>query len=106
MGAITAGVDDAFGNTFVVEMEDLLAQNMVFQCHRAARAADLQGILIVRNRRALRCGQDRAAIRLVGFAARALLDVLSIEIGLGQHLVVDVFGHRKILFNPRVSPGE
>ncbi len=55
-----AGMDDALGNAFMVEMGDLLAQHEILEQRRAARPA-LQRILVVRDRRALIGGE-----RLVG----------------------------------------
>ncbi|MNJ25540.1 hypothetical protein D3C77_199870 [compost metagenome] len=52
----SAGVDDALGDAFVVEMLDLLAQDEVFQQRRAARAA-AQGVLVVAERRPVVGGQ-------------------------------------------------
>jgi hypothetical protein len=43
-----ARVHDAFGDALVVEMEDLLAQDEIFQQGRAARAG-LQAVLVVRE---------------------------------------------------------
>ena len=53
-------VNDALGNALVVEMGDFLAENEVLEQRRPARAAR-EGILVVRDRRALVGGQ-----RIVG----------------------------------------
>lgn len=46
--AETAGVDDALGNAFVVEVEDLLAQHEVLQQRRPTLAAG-EAVLIIGN---------------------------------------------------------
>ncbi|MBG6120267.1 hypothetical protein IWY39_004132 [Sphingobium sp. JAI105] len=38
MGRRAPGMDDAFGDAFMVEMEDLFAENEILQQDRAARA--------------------------------------------------------------------
>jgi hypothetical protein len=49
---------DALGDALMVEVEDLLTEVEVFENGRSPRA-DLQGILVVRHRSALRGGQHR-----------------------------------------------
>ena len=48
----SARMDDPFRNTFVVEVENLLAQHEIFEQRRAARPG-LESVLIVRNTNAL-----------------------------------------------------
>ena len=79
MRAIAAGMHHALGNALVVEVEDLLAEMEILKCRRATRA-DLQRILIVRNRPALRGGENGGVafgdlMQLAAFAARQLLIV-------------------------------
>ncbi len=70
-----ASMDDALGNAFMIEVEDLLAQDEVLEQHGAARTR-LELILIVGNPDALVGGQDgvvgRLLVRLVAIAARGL----------------------------------
>ena len=54
--AVAAGMNDALGDSLVVEMEDLLAEMEVFEQRRPARP-DLERILVVGDRPALRGGQ-------------------------------------------------
>ena len=72
--AVAAGMHHPLGNALVVEMEDLLAEMEVLEQRRPARP-DLERVLIVRNRSALRGGQDRhvACCDLMQFAALAAL---------------------------------
>jgi hypothetical protein len=72
MRSTAAGVDDAFGDALMVEMVDFLAENLVFQKHRAA-CTRLQLILIVADRDAVVGGQYRMFVirHLMGFAASA-----------------------------------
>ena len=80
MRAVAAGMDDALGNALVVEVEDLLAEMEVLDQRRAARA-DLQRVLVVGDRAALRRGQDRrvALGDLVQFAAIAAHEFLVVN---------------------------
>ena len=55
--AIAAGMHDALGNALVVEVEDLLAEVEILDQRRPA-LADLQRVLVVRDRAALRGRQD------------------------------------------------
>ncbi len=80
MRAVAARMHDALGNALVVEVEDLLAEMKVLDQRRTARA-DLQRVLIVRDRSAL-CGrQDRLVIGrdLVQFAAIAADQFLIVD---------------------------
>ena len=52
MCARTAGMDDALGNSLVVEMSDFFTQDEIFQQRRTARIGS-QGVLIVGNRQTL-----------------------------------------------------
>ena len=58
MRAVAARMHDPLGNALVVEMENLLAEMEVLDQRRPARA-DLERVLVVRDRAALRRGQDR-----------------------------------------------
>ena len=71
VGAEAAGVHDALGDALVVEVEDLLAEVEVLQQRRAA-LADLQRVLVVGDRHALRGGQLglAGATSLMRLAAR------------------------------------
>ena len=57
-------MDDAFGDSFMVEMENLLAQNKIFQQDLAARAC-LELVLVVGNPYALAGGQAIIVARLL-----------------------------------------
>jgi hypothetical protein len=72
-GAISARMNDPFRNALVVEVEDFIAEMLVFQQRRPPRTVP-QGILIVGNRCALARGEDRAIVlrHLVGLTALAL----------------------------------
>ena len=61
MGAVAASMNDAFGDPFVVEMKDFLAEMEIFQSGRAARPK-LEGIVVVGNRAALGGGENGVAI--------------------------------------------
>lgn len=52
VSAYTASMDNALGNSLVVEMSDFFAQDEIFQQCRTARIGS-QGVLIVGNRQAL-----------------------------------------------------
>ena len=65
----SARVDNALGDAFMVEVEDLFAQYEIFQQHRATRAC-LQAVLIVENPQALIGGQMRLGINLGGTVGR------------------------------------
>ena len=58
MRAVASRMHDALGNPLVVEMEDLLAEMKILDQGRAART-DLERVLVVGDRAALRGGQDR-----------------------------------------------
>jgi hypothetical protein len=70
MGAGAAGVDDALRDAFVIEMSDLLPQDEILDQGGSALSA-LQGVLIVRNGRALVGGKGALEGRddLMGLAA-------------------------------------
>ena len=55
MRAIAARMHDPLWNALMVEVEDLLAEMEVLEQRGSARA-DLERVLIVRNRSALGCG--------------------------------------------------
>ena len=59
MRAVATGVNHTFGDAFMVEVKDFLAQCKIFQQRRAG-AADAQGVLVVRDHHALRGGQTVA----------------------------------------------
>ena len=59
--AVAASVDDAFGDSLVVEVEDLLAELEVLQQY-GPRAPDGQRVLVVGDRDALRRGQCRDVV--------------------------------------------
>ena len=73
VGAIAAGVDHALGNALMIEMEDLLAQDKVFE-QRGASFAGTQAVLIVGDRHALLRGHRAGGVvgALMGFAAMPL----------------------------------
>ncbi len=76
MGTAAAGMHDALGNAFMVEVGDLLAQDEVFQQGRAARAG-LERVLVVGHRDALVGGQLRMAatgllLQFIAIAAQVL----------------------------------
>ena len=79
MRAVAAGVHHALGNALVVEVEDFLAEMKVLEGRRSTRA-DLQRILIVRNRAAL-SGRENGDVafgdlmQLAALSARQLLIV-------------------------------
>jgi hypothetical protein len=50
-------MDDALGNTFVIEVKDLLTEMKVVDECRAA-STDAQGVLVVRDRTSLGGGQN------------------------------------------------
>jgi hypothetical protein len=62
MRARSAGVDDAFGDTLVVEVEDLLAQDEVFQQRRAAFPG-AQAVLVVGDAMAEIVGETGRGVR-------------------------------------------
>ena len=70
VGAIAPGVDDALGNPFVVEVEDLLAEVEVLECRRAS-LPHTERVLVVCDRHALLGRQSIAdpSRDLMGFAA-------------------------------------
>lgn len=73
MRAVTAGMNDALGDSLVVEMEEFLAQMEVFE-KRWAAMTGAQRVLIVRDRNAL-LGCERGYVgarNLMGFATSAL----------------------------------
>ena len=72
MCAITARVDDAFGDAFMVEMKDLFPEMRVFEQRGTARAG-FKTVLIVGHRDALFGSQrgNLATRYLVRFAAAA-----------------------------------
>ena len=78
--AVAAGMHHALGNALVVEVEDLLAEMEILDQRRAARA-DLQRVLVVRDRAALRGGQDWriACCDLMQFAALAAVELLIVD---------------------------
>ena len=80
MRAVAARMDDAFGNSLVVEVENLLAEMEILESRRASRA-DLQRVLIVCNRSALSGRQDREVAfgNLMQFAAFAALEFLIVN---------------------------
>jgi hypothetical protein len=80
--AIAAGMDDALGNAFVVEVEDLLAEMRILEQHRPARAI-FEAVLVVGDRHALRRRQGRNA------AAGDLMRLASIA-----HRFGEAFRHR------------
>ena len=59
----SAGVDDAFGDALMVEVEDLFAQHEIFKQRRTERAG-LQAVLVVGDRHAM-IGGEQLAARLV-----------------------------------------
>jgi hypothetical protein len=73
----TAGVNDSFGDTLMVEVENLFAKVKVFEPGGAA-CSDLEGILVIGYRDALLRGQHGgiAIGGLVHFSATADLHVL------------------------------
>ena len=77
---VAAGVNDAFGDALMVEMKDLLAEMKIFDQGRPARP-DLDGVLVVRNRAALRGGEngDIAVRDLMQFAALAAIELLIVN---------------------------
>src|SRR4030095_126351 len=90
MRAGTAGVDDALGDTLVVEVRDLLAQDEVFEERRAAQAG-LQRILVVRDLDAL--------IRGKGLPARVDADAIERAcrpVDAGDRLLADFVGDRAL----------
>ena len=69
-----ARVDDPFGDSLVIEMRDLFAQDEVFEQCRAA-AARFEGVLVVGDDGSLICGEHLAAfggllMRLAAICAR------------------------------------
>ena len=58
----SARMDDTFGDALMVEVENLFAQDEVFEERRAARARP-QAVVIVRNRNAVVRRQDRLTSR-------------------------------------------
>ena len=88
MRAVAAGVHHALGNALVVEVEDLLAEMKVLEGRRSTRA-DLQRILIVRDRPALRRREngDVAFGDLMQLAALSARELLIVDGGrLGRRL--------------------
>ena len=77
MRAVAAGVNDALRDALMVEMKDLLAEMKIFDQGRPARP-DLDGVLVVRNRAALRGGKngDIAVRDLMQFAALPAIELL------------------------------
>jgi len=57
MGAVTPGMYYPFGDSLMVKMKDLVAQNVVFQQGRAAHPR-LEGVLVIGNGRPLLGGKD------------------------------------------------
>src|SRR5690606_17987266 len=77
MRARSARVDDPFGNPLMVEMEDLLAQNEVFDQRRAALSG-AQAVLIVGDSMTEIVGQMRDAIPMIGVPANVLMKFAAI----------------------------
>jgi LmbE family N-acetylglucosaminyl deacetylase len=65
-------VNDSLGDSLVIEVRDLFAQDEILQKRRASPSG-FQGILIIRDRQSLICGEFGAIIhsRLVCFTARS-----------------------------------
>ena len=85
--AVAAGMHDALGNALMVEVEDLFPKVEVFERGRPA-PADAKRILVIGNRHALLCRQDRdiAARDLMRLAAFASEDRGVAELGGGPAL--------------------
>src|SRR5690554_4295750 len=74
MGAEAARMHDTFGNAFMVEVEDFLAEVWVFQQERSARTLLETGLIVGNRRTLLRSeGGDAISGNLVRFAARPLI---------------------------------
>ena len=80
MRAVAARMHHALGNPLVVEMKDLLAEMKILDQGRPART-DLERVLVVRHRAALRGGQDRR------IALRDLMQLAALAAD--QFLIVD-----------------
>ena len=80
MRAVAAGMDDALWDPLVVEMEDLFAEMEILDQGRSTRA-DLERILVIRDRSALSGGHDRdiASASLVEFASFATVQFLIVD---------------------------
>ncbi|MNE31343.1 hypothetical protein D3C80_1249070 [compost metagenome] len=79
MRAVTAGMNHAFWNSLVIEMENLLAEMKIIHEKRPART-DPKGILVIRNRPALRGRQhglvaSGSLVQLASFSPNKLLVV-------------------------------
>jgi hypothetical protein len=73
---------DPFRNPLVVEVEDLLAEGEVFERCRTS-LADSQGVLIVADRDALLCSEDRTTSR------RGLMQLAAIALAVGSQPAAD-----------------
>ena len=94
MRAVAARMHDALGNPLMVEMEDLLAEMEILDQRRTART-DLERILVVRYRTALRGGQDRriALCGLMQFATLAAAQFLIVDSGCsGRYFTICTLG--------------
>ena len=89
MHAIAAGVDDAFRNAFMVEVEDLLPHDLVFQ-HRATAGVALQAVLVVGYRNPLLGGHD---IVLAGCGLAGLSALAEFQVFHGFSSLGDTYSH-------------
>jgi hypothetical protein len=80
MGAVAARVHNALRNALVIEVKDLFAEVEILN-QRWPAWADLQRILVVRNRAALSRGQDRHV------AGRNLMELAAFTTG--EFLIVN-----------------
>ena len=94
MRAVAARMHHALGDALMVEMEDLFAEMEILEHGRATRA-DLQRILIIGDRPALRGGQHRSgsAGMLVQFASFASNQFLVMDDGLAAGISAWRLGH-------------
>ena len=94
MRAVAARMHHALGNPLVVEMENLLAEMKILDQGRPTRT-DLERVLVVGHRTALRGGQDRriALCGLMELAALAAVQLLIVDGGCsGRYFTIYALG--------------